>query len=115
MSVRNLDYFFKPTSVAIIGASNKPHSVGATVLQNVVAGGFSGDIYPINLKHDLLLGLKVYPGIAELPKAPDLAIICTPPSTVPALIAQLGAYGTKAVIVLTAGLSTTTDRHGKSM
>jgi acetyltransferase len=115
MSVRNLDYFFHPGSVAVVGASNKPHSVGATVLKNVVAGGFKGDIFPINLKYDQLLGLKTYSTIADLPKVPELAIICTPPATVPELIAQLGAYGTKAVIVLTAGLSAVKDRYGKSM
>lgn len=115
MSVRNLDYFFRPGSVAIVGASNKPHSVGATVLKNIVAGGFKGEVFPINIKYDQLMGLKVYSRIADLPKAPDLAIICTPPSTVPELITQLGAYGTKAVIVLTAGLSAVKDRHGRSM
>ncbi|MGV3742497.1 MAG: CoA-binding protein, partial [Burkholderiaceae bacterium] len=48
MSVRNLRYLFNPRSVAVIGASNKPHGVGTTVLNNLCAGGFAGPIYPIN-------------------------------------------------------------------
>ncbi|HEY8102629.1 MAG TPA: CoA-binding protein [Burkholderiaceae bacterium] len=60
MSVRNLPYLFSPHSVAVIGASEKLHSVGATVLHNLVEGGFNGDIFPVNLKYDTLLGRKMY-------------------------------------------------------
>ena len=104
MSVRNLDRLFAPTSVAIIGATERAHSVGATVLRNVIEGGFKGPVYPVNPKYDSLAGLAAYASVLELPAAPDLAIICTPPPTVPGLIRQLGERGCRAAIVLTAGL-----------
>ena len=109
MSVRNLKHLFRPTSVAIIGASIRAHSVGATVLRNIVIGGFSGPVLPVNPKYDMLSGLKTYASVGDLPLAPELAIICTPPQTVPGLISELGAAGTRAVIVLTAGLGAATE------
>jgi acetyltransferase len=115
MTVRNLKHLFEPQSVAVIGASLRPHSVGATVLQNLIAGGFGGAIMPVNPKYETLSGLKVYPGVAKLPAAPDLAVICTPPQTVPGIIGELGKIGTKAAIVLTAGLSEERDLRGRSM
>jgi acetyltransferase len=115
MSVRNLEHFFAPRSVAVIGASDKPHSVGATVLRNLIEGGFQGAIHPVNPRHDMLAGRRVYPGVAMLGEAPDLAIICTPPATVPGIIAELGAAGTRAAIVLTAGLGALHDASGRSL
>ncbi len=95
MSIRNLEHFFRPQSVAVIGASDKPRSVGATVLHNLVEGGFAGPIMPVNPKHDVLAGIKVYPAVADLPVIPELAVICTPPATVPDLIGELGAWAPK--------------------
>jgi acetyltransferase len=115
MSIRNLQFLFDPASVAIIGASERPHSVGATVLANMLAGAYKGDIYAVNPKYPALSGRPVYPDIASLPKAPDLAIVCTPPHTVPGLIAALGERGTHAAIVLTAGLGALHDSHGVSL
>jgi acetyltransferase len=115
MSIRNLSYLFSPSSVAVIGASSRPHSVGATVLSNLVEAGFKGDIFPVNLKYDTLLGHKVYRSVADLPATPDLAVICTPPETVVELIEELGKRGTKAAIVLTAGLGSIKDKHGISL
>ena len=115
MSIRNLKHLFEPASVALIGASSRPQSLGATVLQNLLAGGFSGPIMPVNPKYENLSGLKVYPSVSRLPSPPDLAIICTPPATVPGIIGDLGKLGTKAAIVLTAGLSATRDMRGRSI
>jgi acetyltransferase len=111
MTVRNLEYFFKPRSIAVIGASDRPHSVGETVLRNVVAGGFAGVVMPVNPRHRQLAGLDVHPTVDDLPHTPDLAVICTPPATVPRLVAALGARGTKAVVVISAGLGAA-DRDG---
>jgi acetyltransferase len=115
MSVRNLEHLFAPRSVAVIGASDKPHSVGATVLRNLIEGGFRGDIHPVNPRHEMLFGRKTYPSVAKLDAAPDLAVICTPPATVPGLIAELGAAGTRAAIVLTAGLGALHDASGRTL
>jgi acetyltransferase len=115
MSVRNLEYLFAPRSVAVIGASDKPHSVGATVLRNLLDGGYKGGIYPVNPKHDTLAGRKTYPNVTMLAAAPDLAVICTPPATVPGIIAELGRCGTRAAIVLTAGLGALHDASGRTL
>jgi acetyltransferase len=106
---------FQPQSVAVIGASDKPRSVGAIVLRNLVEGGFAGPIMPVNPKHDVLAGIKVYPTVGSLPAVPELAIICTPPSIVPDLIGVLGARGTKAAIVITAGLGAIKDGQGRTL
>ena len=115
MSIRNLQYLFDPKSVAVIGASQKLHSVGATVLRNLIEAEFKGAIFPVNPKYDTLDGLKVYAYAKDLPATAELAVICTPPSTIPDLIAELGARGTKAAIVLTAGLSAPKDGQGESI
>jgi acetyltransferase len=115
MSIRNLQYLFGPRSIAVIGASNKPHSVGATVLHNLVEAGFAGAILPVNPKYDALDGHRVYPTVASLPMAPDLAVICTPPATIPDIVKDLGERGTKAAIVITAGLGAVKNQHGVSM
>ncbi|MGM9428610.1 bifunctional acetate--CoA ligase family protein/GNAT family N-acetyltransferase [Hydrogenophaga sp. MI9] len=107
MSIRHLDALFAPTSVAVFGASERPASVGATVWRNLV-DGFQGPLYPVNPKHSSLGGRKTYRDVAALPEAPDLAVICTPPATVPGLIAQLGQRGTRAAVVVTAGLDKAT-------
>ena len=115
MSVRNLQYLFQPRSLAVIGASERPHSVGATVLRNLLEAGFKGEIFPVNPKYRKLAGRKAYGRVADLPITPDLAVICTPPRTIPSLITQLGEHGTRAAIVLTAGLGAAHDAHGVSI
>ena len=103
MTTRNLDALFRPNSIALIGASNRPHSIGAVIAENLREGGFEGPILPVNPKHNAVAGILCYPDVKSLPLTPDLAVICTPPQTVPPLIAELGARGTKAAIVVTAG------------
>ena len=107
MTIRNLDFLFAPRSVAVIGASERPASVGGTVWRNVRAA-FGGPRWPVNPKHASLSGEPCYPEVSALPEAPELAVICTPAATVPALVAALGARGTRAAIVLTAGLDART-------
>jgi len=104
MSIRNLDPLFEPRSVAVIGASTRPASVGATVWHNLLVGGFAGPLYAVNPRHGQIDGREVFPRVAALPEAPDLAIVCTPPASVPGLIADLGARGTRAAIVMSAGV-----------
>ncbi len=104
MSIRNLDPLFAPASVAVFGASQRPASVGATVWANLRRGGFKGPVLAVNPKYRELDGQKVFARAADLPSAPDLAVICTPPATVAGLIGELSALGTRAAVVLTAGL-----------
>jgi acetyltransferase len=115
MSVRNLRQLFAPRSVALVGASERPGSVGATMLDNLLAGGFKGAIYPVNPKYDRLAGLQVWHDVARLPQAPDLAVICTPAPTVPGIVRALGELGTRAAIVMSAGLAHARDTRGRSL
>jgi len=103
MSVRNLDRLFRPKSVALIGATDRPGSVGGVILRNLAQAGFDGRLMLVNRHHQTLAGLPVHSDIASLPEPPDLAVIVTPPETVPELIANLGARGTRAAVVITAG------------
>jgi len=109
MSIRNLESLFRPRSVAVIGASQRPHSVGATVLANLRSGGFAGPVLAVNPKYRTLGTEPCYPAVNALPCRPDLAVICTPPAAVPALIDALGRRGTRAAIVLSTGLAVPSD------
>jgi len=104
MSIRNLDSLFNPASVAVIGASDRAGSVGATVWRNL-HGRFGGALYAVNPRLASLDGQAVAARVAELPHTPELAVVCTPPASVPGLVAELGARGTRAAVVITAGLS----------
>lgn len=104
MTTRNLDALFHPKSIALIGASTKPKSIGAVIAENLLAGGFKGPIMPVNPKAQAINGVLAYKDVASLPIAPDMAVIATPPATIPALIDELGARGTRGAVVITAGL-----------
>ncbi|WP_431513244.1 GNAT family N-acetyltransferase [Variovorax sp. DAIF25] len=105
MSIRHLNCLLSPARVAVFGASNRPASVGATVWRNLRAGRFAGPVYGVNPKHSMLDGAPIFANAAQLPAAPDLAVICTPPATVAPLVAELGALGTRTAVIVTAGLS----------
>jgi len=104
MSIRNLEGALDPASVAVIGASQRRGAVGEVVLRNIVAAGFRGAVYPVNPKYDEVQGLRCYRRVADLPEAPDLAVIMTPPATVPQLVSQLGERGCRIAVVITAGI-----------
>ena len=114
MSVRNLEHLFAPTSVALVGASERPGSLGATVLHNLLAGGYQGEVWPVNPKYERLAGRTCYASVAALPAAPALAVICTPPATVPAIVRQLGERGTKAAVILSSSVDARAGR-GRSL
>lgn len=103
MSVRNLDALFHPKSVAIVGASERPGSIGAAVTRNALAGGFAGPVHLVNRKGGTILGRGAVKRVRDLAAPPDLAVIATPPETVPGLVAELGRAGTRAAVVITAG------------
>ncbi|MEO8153663.1 MAG: bifunctional acetate--CoA ligase family protein/GNAT family N-acetyltransferase [Rhizobacter sp.] len=110
MSIRHLDRLLEPRSIAVIGASSRIGSVGATVWRNLRAGAFKGPVHAVNLKKGTLDGETVFARPALLPEPPDLAVLCTPPDSVPGLIAELGKLGTRAAIVMTAGLDAVQKR-----
>jgi len=94
---------FSPRSVAVIGASDRPGSVGRGVLWNLISHPFGGTVYPVNPRHTNVLGIRAHATVAEVPEPVDLAVIATPAATVPALIEECAAAGVKGVIVLSAG------------
>lgn len=104
MTIRNLEHLLGPKSVAFIGASPQPGSVGLIVTQNLRAGGFKGPIWLVNPRRSDVQGVPCYANVDALPETPDLAVIATPPATVPGIIDELGRKGTRAAVVITAGV-----------
>jgi acetyltransferase len=98
-----LDAIFQPSTVALIGATEKEGSVGRTILRNLVTNPFGGTIYPINLKRPSVMGIKAYPTIQAVPEKVDLAIVVTQAQMVPDLIGECVEVGVKGAIVISAG------------
>lgn len=105
MTVRNLDKLLAPRSVALVGASPEPRSVGAIVAGNLSHSGFKGPLWLVNPKHKSIDGRECFPSLSALPQAPDLVVVSTPPATVPQIIAEAGARGSRAAVVITAGVT----------
>lgn len=112
MSVRNLDKLFKPRSVALIGATPRAGAVGAVVARNLHRASFAGQLMFVNPHHQAIEGLSVYPTVASLPQPADLAVIITPPETVPSLVSELAERGTRAAVIITAGFGELGE-HGR--
>ncbi len=110
MTIRHLDLLLTPGSVAVFGASRRPGSVGATVWRNLRAGRFAGPVYAVNPKYSTLDGVPVSANAAHLPEAPELALLCTPAHTIAPLVAELANRGTRAAVIMTAGLSDSQKR-----
>ena len=105
-----LDTLFKPTSVALVGASERPGSVGRTVLWNLMSSPFGGAIYPVNPTRRSILGIQAFSSLDKLPEVPDLVVLCTPPDTVPGLLEQCVAMGVPTGIVISSGFKETGER-----
>src|SRR5688572_29505230 len=100
MTIRNLNKLFRPQRVAVVGASDVPRKVGRILLHNLIGHGYSGVVYPVNAKREAVQGIAAYPSLDALPHAPDLAVICTPAATVPALVDECGRLGIMGVIII---------------
>jgi acetate---CoA ligase (ADP-forming) len=98
-----LTYFFRPSGVAIIGASSNPAKLSYGVVKNLKEHGYRGGIYPVNPRGGEILGLTVYPSILEVPDPLDLAVIMVPAPIVPIVLKECGERGLEAVIVITGG------------
>lgn len=98
-----LNAIFRPETVAVIGATDKPGSVGRTLLWNLMSNPFGGTIYPVNLKRHSVLGIPAYPTIKAIPEPVDLAVIATPAPTVPNIISDCIEVGVKGAIIISAG------------
>jgi acetyltransferase len=104
-----LDAIFTPRSVAVIGATDRPGSVGRAVLWSLVSSPFGGTVYPVSDKRTSVLGIKAYKSIADLPEPVDLAVVITPAATVPGIIGDCVAAGVRSAIVISAGFK----EHGE--
>ncbi len=98
-----LDALFVPDSVAVIGATERPSTVGRTVLSNLIEGSFRSKVYAVNPSHSEVLGLKAYKSIGDIPEQVDLAVVVTPALTVPQVIGECVDARVKAAVVISAG------------
>lgn len=98
-----LHAFLAPNSIAIVGASTDPTKRGYKAIMGLKKGGYAGAIYPINPKSEAILGVEAYPSLSALPEAADMALICTPASSISDLIVQCGQNGIKGAIILASG------------
>jgi len=101
----SLRLFFHPNAVAVIGASRKPTSIGARLLNSVMEAGFHGAVYPVNPNTTTIATLRAYRSLGDLPAAPELAVIAVPRNFVLNVIDDCAARGVRAVIVITAGFA----------
>ncbi len=106
-----LDIFFKPRSVAVVGASRNPERVGHVILKRLVEIGFPGKIYPINPKADEILGLKCYSKVSEVPENVDLAVIALRADLTPSALEEAAKKGAKGAIVVSGGFSEIGNEH----
>lgn len=123
---QGLDGLFRPRSVAVIGASRRPGSIGRQIVSNLIAGGFQGPVYPVNPKAEVVLSVPAYASIKAIPGPVDLAVIVVPPEAVLSVAEACGKKGVKGLVVITAGfreiggegiareekLRAIADRHG---
>ena len=117
--MNNIDIFFNPRSIAVIGASENPRKGGSIVIRNLLNFGFEGKIYPVNPKvgsmGGKILGIKAYDSILSIPKAPELSMIVIPRDFVPKAVAECGEAGVKGIIISTAGFSDSGEEMGFSL
>lgn len=103
MSPASLKSFFDPASVAIVGASGDPARIGGRPLRYLLEAGFRGRIYPINPRHDTLMGLPCFASAEDLPEVPETVIVIVPAEQVPATLESYANRGTRAAIVFSSG------------
>ena len=99
-----------PKSIAIVGASETPGSIGETLVRNVLDSSFKGKVFFVNPKHDKVFGQKSYESVEAIPHRLDLAVVCTRAETVPDIMEACGRAGTRAAIVISGGFSETGPR-----
>jgi acyl-CoA synthetase (NDP forming) len=104
---QNLGDLLAPRTIAVIGASTRPETLGGKVMANLTAAGFTGTLYPVNPKADRILGLPAYPSISAVPVPVDLALVVVPRDFVIGVVEECGRAGARTVIVISAGFGET--------
>jgi len=105
-----LDVFFRPKSVAVIGATGKAGHVGRAILWNLISSPFAGTVYPVNPNRHAVLGIRAYPSILAVPERVDLAVIVTPAESVPEVMRECAEAGTAGAVIISAGFRETGTR-----
>jgi len=114
VTAASLRWFFKPSSVAVVGASREPSSIGYRILEALVMNRFQGPVYPVNPRAKVVGSMRAYSSVTELPEPVDLAVVTVPRDAVLGVIDECAQRGVKAVIVITAGFAET-DENGKAL
>src|SRR5215211_1307273 len=104
---QQLDAIFRPEAVAVVGATERPGSVGRTIMWNLVSSPFGGTVFPVNSRRSSVLGIKAYPSISEVPARVELAVIVSPAPTVPGIIRECAEAGVGGAIIISAGFRET--------
>jgi acetyl coenzyme A synthetase (ADP forming)-like protein len=100
---QGLDGLFRPRSVAVVGASRRPGSIGRQVVANLIAGGFQGPVYPVNPKAEVVLSVPAHASVTAIPGPVDLAVLVVPADVVLKVAVECGKKGVKGLVVITAG------------
>lgn len=100
MSIKNLDVFFHPKRIAVIGASEDPSSSGYFILRNIIGRGFKGVVYPVNALSESVQGVEAYKTISHIPRAVDLAILARPVEEILPTLEECGGKGVKGVAII---------------
>ncbi|MCX6769100.1 MAG: CoA-binding protein [Candidatus Micrarchaeota archaeon] len=103
--IKNLDAVFKPSSIAVIGASMEPNKIGHVIVKNFIDGGFAGKLYPINPNASQILGLKAYKSVLDVKEKIDSAVIAIPAAAVAGALEECGKKGIRGVVLITGGFS----------
>jgi len=107
LAPRPLDAIFAPRTIAVVGASRRPGSIGFSLLHNLVANQFEGAIFPVNTHAHAIHSLRCYPSVAAIPDAIDLAVVMVPRDAVQEVVEQCLASGVRGLVVITAGFGET--------
>jgi acetyltransferase len=110
-----LDKFLTPESIAIYGANNKGAGIGSIQLMGLIISGFKGNIYPIHLKLDSVMGFKAYKSIKDVPEVPDLVIVILPPKIVPQIFRECGEKGVKRIVLISGGFRELSSEKSQSL
>ena len=101
--MKGLQKLFDPASIAIIGASNEPGSVGLSLMKNLVGSGYKGTVYPVNPNRKNVFGIRCYKSVLSVPEELDLAIVATHAKIVPMIVKQCIKAKTGSIIVVSSG------------
>ncbi|WP_112273759.1 bifunctional acetate--CoA ligase family protein/GNAT family N-acetyltransferase [Lentzea terrae] len=102
--VASLTHVLRPGSIAVVGASRSPDSVGHAVLRNLVKGNFAGDLYAVNPHAKSVANVECYASVTALPEPPELAVLCVPAKAVPGVADECGRRGVRALVVISSGV-----------